>query len=264
MRPGACKGEGDTPLFRKIARVQDMILTCPSCGTRYQTDRARFIPSGHNVRCAKCAHVWFQPAPEETPEQAREAAAVPAATSAAATGAAATGGAAPPSAPSLSAARERTVPEREKRERRFNPAIIGAWAALVVIVAGILWVTVQYRQNIAELWPQTASLYAAIGMPVNVRGLAIEDLAYTQGVEDGQPVLSITGRIVNVTGRELAVPALHVSLSDAARHELYHWNFDAGVPTLKPGADSPFTTRLASPPAEARMVDVRFAQAGER
>jgi hypothetical protein len=50
---------------------------------------------------------------------------------------------------------------------------------------------------------------------------------------------------------------------DDAKRELYHWTFDAGVPTLKPGAETPFTTRLSSPPADARNLNVRFAEAGD-
>src|ERR1700748_2878602 len=41
-----------------------MILTCPNCSTRYQADEAKFPPSGRQVRCAKCGHVWHQPGPE--------------------------------------------------------------------------------------------------------------------------------------------------------------------------------------------------------
>ncbi len=237
------------------AHSHDMILTCPSCGTRYQTDRARFIPSGCNVRCAKCSHVWFQPSPDGPAEPVSDVAAAQARAGGDASVAA--------NAP-LSAARQQTASAAERRERRINIANFGAWAGLVLLVAGIGWAVVRYRDNIAELWPQSATFYAAIGMPVNVRGLEIAGLSYKQEVEDGQPVLSISGRIVNVTGRELAVPELHASLSDEAKRELYHWNFDAGVPALKPGADAPFSTRLTSPPAEARMVDVRFARAGER
>ena len=231
-----------------------MILTCPSCGTRYQTDRARFVPAGCNVRCAKCGHVWFQASPDGPPpppldaviEEARESADVSIASNI-----------------PLSSARPRPTSDVEKREPRFRLATLGAWLALLIVGAGIGWAAVQYRQSIAELWPQSATVYAALGMPVNARGLAIEDLSYKQEVEDGESVLSITGRIVNITNRELAVPELHASLSDDAKRELYHWNFDAGVTTLKPGADAAFMTRLASPPTEARMVDVRFAQTGE-
>ena len=37
-----------------------MILTCPSCGTRYSVDGAKFPAAGRTVRCAKCGHSWHQ------------------------------------------------------------------------------------------------------------------------------------------------------------------------------------------------------------
>src|ERR1700709_396483 len=48
-----------------------MILTCPSCDTRYSVDGAKFPAAGRTVRCAKCGHSWHQPgeAPEPAPEQ---------------------------------------------------------------------------------------------------------------------------------------------------------------------------------------------------
>jgi len=52
-------------------------------------------------------------------------------------------------------------------------------------------------------------------------------------------------------------------LSDQEQHEIYHWMFNAGVQSLKPGAESPFVTRLSSPPPEARNLNIRFAEAGE-
>jgi hypothetical protein len=99
-------------------------------------------------------------------------------------------------------------------------------------------------------------------MPVNLRGIALTDVAYQQEFEDGQPVLSVTGKVVNVSDRELPVPELQVVLTDDSRRELYHWTFDAGIPTLKPGAQSAFVTRLSSPPADARNLNIRFADAG--
>ena len=39
----------------------DMILTCPSCDTRYSVDASKFPAAGRTVRCAKCSHSWHQP-----------------------------------------------------------------------------------------------------------------------------------------------------------------------------------------------------------
>lgn len=40
-----------------------MIISCPSCATRYDVDDDRFQPDGRSVRCAECAESWFVPAP---------------------------------------------------------------------------------------------------------------------------------------------------------------------------------------------------------
>jgi hypothetical protein len=160
--------------------------------------------------------------------------------------------------------RKPVAPAKRRRRWAINPAHIAGWAALILVVGGIGWSTIHYRQTIANLWPQSASLYAALGMPVNVRGMALVNIAYQQDFENGQPVLSVTGKVVNISDRELPVPGLRVVLTDDSKHELYHWTFDVGVPTLKAGAESAFVTRLSSPPPEARNLNISFSQTGER
>lgn len=248
-----------------------MILTCPSCGTRYQADSSKFKPPGRNVRCANCHEVWFQASrePEVEPESKPAIApvapapnldetAVPErsepgeASAGFATGLAA-GGTGPRSEPE----------EAPRRSRGVAFAQSVGWAVLIFLIAGIGWATVQYRETIVSLWPQSAIFYAALGMPVNVRGVALADIAYQQAYEDGQPVLSVTGKVINIGDRELAVPEIRVVLLDDTKHELYHWTFNAGIATLKPGAQSPFMTRLSRPPPETRNLNVRFAESGE-
>jgi hypothetical protein len=160
---------------------------------------------------------------------------------------------------------EQAQPPRSARRPAKSGAVADAiaWAALILLAVSIGWAAVQYRQTIVELWPGVAPLYEVLGLAVETEGIALIDIAYQHEVEDGQPVLSVTGKIVNVSDRELPVPVIRVMLSDEAQHEIYHWMFDAGVPSLKPGAESPFVTRLSSPPAEARNLNIRFAQAGE-
>jgi hypothetical protein len=138
-----------------------------------------------------------------------------------------------------------------------------AWAALIFLAVTIGWAAVQYRQTIAELWPGVAPLYTVLGLPVEPEGITLTDIAYEHEVEDGQPVLAVMGKVVNVSDRELPVPVIRVMLSNEAKQEIYHWMFNAGVQSLKPGAESPFVTRLSSPPPEARNLNIRFAEAGE-
>jgi predicted Zn finger-like uncharacterized protein len=46
-----------------------MILTCPSCGTKFRIPDDALGDTGRKLRCAACKHVWFEtPAPPETAE----------------------------------------------------------------------------------------------------------------------------------------------------------------------------------------------------
>ena len=237
-----------------------MILTCPSCSTRYQADSALFVPPGRNVRCAKCGHVWFQTAPEAEPEP--EPAIPPPLDPVPSEASKAT--------PTLAAIVKPDQPQtplpRAASRRPAQGSVLAdaiAWAALILLAVTIGWAAVQYRQTIVELWPGVAPLYEVMGLPVQSEGITLTDIAYQHEVEDGQPVLSVSGKVVNVSDRELPVPIIRVMLSDSDQHEIYHWMFNAGVQSLKPGAESPFVTRLSSPPAEARNLNIRFAEAGE-
>ncbi len=245
-----------------------MILTCPQCATRYQTDAAKFPAAGRNVRCAKCGHVWHQigPTPEPDPEAEIEVheQAPPA----------------PPPEPAGIAAQPRVaafaptpVSAVHTAEAAPSAAPGGRWAGRIAVIAGwvllvglilvIGWAAVSFRDNVATWLPQTSSFYAAAGLPVNPRGIDFTDVAQQLGTEDGQQVLAVTGRIVNRSNHELSVPLVRVDLFDMDKHELYHWTFVPGVSTLKPGDSAKFRTRLSSPPAGTHDIEVRFAQAGE-
>ena len=237
-----------------------MILTCPECTTRYQTDASQFAPDGRKVRCAKCGHVWFQAPPAPEPEPGLEDASVAPEAEAEAEPVAAPKREAFAPAPRVEPAR--TQARFASRPGRLEQVAIGAgWVLLAVIVLGVGLSGVLYRQSIASLWPQSSSLYAAVGMPVNTRGIKIlseyKDAHFE--TENGQDVLIITGKLVNISSRELSVPAIRASLIDADKRELYHWNFSAGVSTLHPGQLASFRTRLPSPPATARAIELRFA-----
>ena len=241
-----------------------MILTCPQCVTRYQTDAAKFQPSGRNVRCAKCGHVWFQDAPPAESEAASDIAIVEDTSPPAS---------APPPEPAPRAqafvpspltSRPRFVTVEPPPPRWPGLRMQGAgWRGLVAIVLVVGWSALAYRQQIATLWPQSASLYAALGMKTNATGLDIKDVSYHRAMENGQSVLSVTGVLTNAGARELPVPQIRVALIDNDRRELYHWTFVPGVMTLRPGQTTTFRTRLANPPAGARKFELRFAKAGE-
>jgi predicted Zn finger-like uncharacterized protein len=238
-----------------------MILTCPSCDTRYSVDGAKFPVAGRTVRCAKCGHSWHQAAeaPEAEPVPVAQAA-QPAAVET-------------PSSPASD-----PYPVNPSPTRTFAPAsaapeprapwgpriaVVAGWAGLIVGVLLIAVSAVRYRQDIAVIWPQSAGVYSSLGMHVNASGIDFRQVDYKRESEDGQVVLAVSGMIVNAGSRELPVPQIiRVTLSDVNNRELYHWNFTPKVASLKPGQSSAFATRLSSPPAAARHLEVRFAKDG--
>jgi len=250
-----------------------MILTCPECSTRYQAKDTAFLPSGRRVRCAKCGHSWHQdppvaeaeaetlppPQPEAPkPEPASEAASEP-------------GPSSEPQARPQPASRAAYVPPAEPGTEATAPvaarpnqmkeqlALAGGWIGLVVVVLVIGWAAVSYRKQVATLWPQSATFYSALGLPVNAWGISFADIRYRRETEDKETVLAVTGTLVNLTDRELAVPPIHVTLTGEDGHELYHWSFAPDVSMLRAGQRAGFRTRLSSPPAAVRHLTLQFA-----
>jgi hypothetical protein len=144
-----------------------------------------------------------------------------------------------------------------------HAAAIAGWTVLVLLILVIGWSAVHYRRDVATYWPQSASLYSALGLEVNVRGIAFDEVTYHRGLEDGAPVLTVTGQLVNISSRELPVPQIRIALTDKDKRELFAWTYVPNVMTLRPGQVVPFRTRLASPPDGARHLELRFVKAGE-
>jgi hypothetical protein len=153
---------------------------------------------------------------------------------------------------SLAARRARR--DAMRRRSWLKPGLPLAIMVLIALNASL----VIWRSQVVQILPQTASLYAAVGLPVNLRGLAFEDVRMSQTEQDGIAVLMVEGSIVNVTRRPLEVPRLRLAVRNEAGHEIYSWTAQPGRSLLGPGDSMPFRSRLASPPADAREMQVRF------
>jgi predicted Zn finger-like uncharacterized protein len=145
----------------------------------------------------------------------------------------------------------------EKVRRTFAQRLISA-PMLVVVFAAVLLSALNWRAAVVRHFPQTASLYTAVGLPVNLRGLFFEKVRSTAEVHDGVTVLIIEGTIVNLTTRTLEVPRLRLSLRNSVGHEVYAWTALPPKSTVGSGNGLPFRARLASPPPDGRDVIVRF------
>jgi hypothetical protein len=151
------------------------------------------------------------------------------------------------------AARRRRIAARKKRGQ-IKPGL----AILILGLAALLGSLIAWRGQVVRFVPQSAKLFNAIGLGVNLRGLAIENVKTMREVQDGVMVLIVEGAVANVVNRAVDVPRLRFALRNPAGLEIYAWTSVTGRTVLGPGESTSFRTRLASPPADGREVVVRF------
>ena len=150
---------------------------------------------------------------------------------------------------------------RRARQARTKPRRAGRRPGLptiILVLAGIIAALLNWRATVVRFLPQTASLFSAVGLPVNLRGLSFDNVQTSAENHDGVTVLVVEGTIANSTPQPLEVPRLRFAVRNAGGYEVYAWTALPAEPVLAPGARVPFRSRLASPPADAQDRIVRF------
>jgi hypothetical protein len=105
------------------------------------------------------------------------------------------------------------------------------------------------------VFPQVASLFSQVGLPVNTRGLVFDDVKMTP--QDGGTVV-VDGTITNVTDKPLDVPRLRFAWRDATGIEVATWTVLPPHTQLKPGERQTFHTQLGAAPPDGHDVMLRF------
>ena len=147
-------------------------------------------------------------------------------------------------------AQDRTLTQRLRAMFSLRNACV-AMAAL--IAALFIW-----RADMVRLLPQTATFFRALGIEVNLRGLAFKDVKLSSEMVDGKPVMVIEGNIVAIAKKPVELPRMRFVVRDAKGTEIYGWNAVLEQAALKPGDTAWFRSRLATPPADSHTLDIRF------
>lgn len=232
-----------------------MLIVCPACASEYRIDAERVGTGGRSVRCAACRETWFISADEVVAAMFDEMAGEeePAA--------------APPPEPPPPAEEPAPRPASVKPVRRGKPKrpprrLSPALAACLVLAAA-LPLALLGRVNVVRAMPQTAGLFARIGLPVNLRGIDLADVAAFQVAADGSnPArLVVEGDLVAVARERVAVPPIEVEVRDAEGQPLYRWSVPGPRAALEPGERARFKASLSAPPEKGRQIEVRFLDA---
>jgi hypothetical protein len=157
--------------------------------------------------------------------------------------------------------RPRRAPEAVSRTsgglRRLLPPVLFA-----CVLAGSM-LGLAARERIVRAAPALGVVYAAIGLPTNPLGLAIEDVHARIGEFGSKKVLLVDGAITNLRPRDVAAPALRIVLRGEDGRELYQWTTRAPKTSLARAERVPFKARLEAPPDDVKDAVVSFVDTAE-
>lgn len=233
-----------------------MLIACPACASEYEIEGVLVGAEGRSVRCAACSETWFV-APESGRadgdadaiddwesaglDEPRESVDVP--------------------APVI----DQPVPPPRKAKakpppRRFalprpSPALAAGLAAFAILPLALLG-----RATVVRAMPQSAGLFSAVGLPVNLRGVDFRDIvAFRNSAEGTNPAqLVVEGDLVGVARDRVTVAPLEVELRDAHGQSLYRWTVPSPRAALESGEIVRFRASLSAPPPQGSQVLVRF------
>jgi predicted Zn finger-like uncharacterized protein len=199
-----------------------VILQCPACQARYLLPDQAIGATGRTVRCAKCAHSWFQ-APSESAKAVDDLKQVL----------------------DKINAKPKPIPPGSNLpvvRREATPLSLRLSVAAIAAVAAALLILV--------IHPGT------FGLPAS-KGLVLADAGLTKLSVNNHVVYEINGKITNATANLMAVPTVRVTLLDGDNITLKTWDFANKGKTLEAGKDLPFTTgNLEIPSTKAARFSV--------
>ena len=198
-----------------------MIVSCPTCSTRYTLSDESLGTDGRKVRCARCGHTWWQMPDRAEPEPVAADAPTEIRTA----------------KPAKPAAKTKVKPPKAPRAKPARSTVIG-FALLGVLVAGTLAGGYFGRDAIVRSWPPAALFYETIGMPAEPPGFGLElrNIRSEQKLEGGKTVLLLDGEVANTTDVERSLPPLRAVTFGTDHKPLQSWTIEPSAPVLLPGA----------------------------
>lgn len=274
-----------------------MILVCPNCDARYTLRPNALGAEGKDVKCAKCAHKWYQRSDElSSPEDEKPKPPKPKKKSKTVvevvdkivdkpvekTGIS-------PIEAALSSADDESIqrasknvsaslnddipngvkPDAGKDEFKFKPlkspvgllAKSTGYAMSLLVAIAILLMLYSFKSQVINIWPPASKIYGLVGYktPITGKNLTIENvLAKLQKDAQGRDYLSVEGRIVNTTAQVVGLPDLQAQLRSTNGEDGDTWIIKTPLDRLQPNESFSFKSDYANLPRGVGSVNVTF------
>jgi hypothetical protein len=147
-------------------------------------------------------------------------------------------------------------PEPERRSRL--PSMLAATAAVAFLAAFFAG-----REAAVAALPDLAGLYAAIGLPVNLQRLSIEDVGAERRPTFGGERVTVRATIRNLSSTPQELPELATILYDEGRGPAGIYGFDPPAGTIGAGASMPILIDVEGAIGHAATIALRFRRPGE-
>jgi len=209
-----------------------MIITCPSCQSRFAVKAESIGSSGRMVRCAKCKHSWFQEPPEasiitaERMADEKQQELIAATTS--------------PSEPANFPAIINNKPDSLYIKFAFAVSCFVLFLALTVVLSNVMI-------------PYAGFYYGLFGVHDD-SGIALSDVSITKIGEGAKKELLVKGRIVNNSPVNKAIPNLRIKILSHARKTLRTVDLNSHDTALSPGEGIDFENKIENSPQDAALV----------
>ncbi len=230
-----------------------MIVTCPSCASRYEFSNALQAPGDVKITCRACGNRWIELEVADVIDvqpfrrtQIREEMDEPSDAE---------------FERLMRVGREAKEEFDARRAARRRTAL--GWAGYGLFTAMPLAMAMAAPEIMVASAPVTYKAYQAVGYDVNIYGLEIRRVAQDHKIVKGERVLTVKGDLINITEDMRRIPSLRFSLRDGEGKEVYSWILDTAARPLRPGEITGFVTRVQDPPAGAKDLQIRFAKAEE-
>ncbi|MBX2835028.1 MAG: zinc-ribbon domain-containing protein [Micavibrio sp.] len=223
-----------------------MILTCPTCSTKFAIPSDRLLPAGRNVKCSNCSEVWFAlPDPDELIEELEK-----------------TTDQIPESVrPLPDGSNVPVVQDEEGADHNVKTVMKSVVLVLAVFALSAIALFV-LRNKIVAVWPPSAAIYDLVGLNVLIPGEGVEFDRISASINAAGEI-HIEGLMINLKSTPVKVPTVKAIIKNSGGNVIEEWFFAPSKEHLDKEETITFSTIYGNIPLEADSLHLTFALGGE-